>query len=291
MDDVPVQLKAISPYLKQAKQLEKLDGVMSYYLRMYAVQMAVEVKSKLGPSGASLSTYILKILEVVEKEKQKLGNQLDGEGMESDYVEGFAMKAFLHADTEDRAGRASKSTAVTYYSAFLFFDCLKQFGEQPEEIKQKQKYAGWRAAEINTAIKNGVKPTPPPQEETEESLEDDSDLAFPSTPTNNQQHQQQFPSFPSAPNQQSNQFPSFPSSNNDPRDQPSFPSFPSAPKSSNDQPSFPSFPTSNMGSTEEDKNNAQKYAKWVISALQFDDIPTAIKNLKLSYKYLTGTEL
>jgi vacuolar protein sorting-associated protein VTA1 len=36
--------------------------------------------------------------------------------------------------------------------------------------------------------------------------------------------------------------------------------------------------------------DAQKFAKYAVSALQFDDVPTAIKNLKLSLGLLTGQQ-
>jgi hypothetical protein len=42
--------------------------------------------------------------------------------------------------------------------------------------------------------------------------------------------------------------------------------------------------------SEKDIELATKYAKFVVSSLQFEDIPSAIKNLKLSLKYLTGKD-
>jgi len=42
--------------------------------------------------------------------------------------------------------------------------------------------------------------------------------------------------------------------------------------------------------TEEDKEAAQKFARFVMSALQYDDVPTAVKNLKLALTKLTGLD-
>ena len=55
---------------------------------------------------------------------------------------------------------ADKGTARTFYAAGNFFDILAQFGELSEEVKQKKKYAKWKAADILAAIKEGRAPTP-----------------------------------------------------------------------------------------------------------------------------------
>ena len=49
----------------------------------------------------------------------------------------FAEDVFAKADAEDRAGKASKATAKTFYAASIFFDALSQFGERGEEVEEK----------------------------------------------------------------------------------------------------------------------------------------------------------
>ena len=151
--------------------------------------------------------------------------QLDSKG-DVLYCENFALTVFNRADRVDRAGRADKATAVTFYAASYFFEVsvwsgrresrskpaagvstwwtlqpklnshlpqpgnlartalptqpllllrslapahtlsrpqiLRQFGDPQPDTVQKQRYAAWRAAEINKAVKEGRKPEPPP---------------------------------------------------------------------------------------------------------------------------------
>ncbi|KAN0033138.1 hypothetical protein ACTA71_011346 [Dictyostelium dimigraforme] len=269
---LPPALKPIIPYLKQSQQLEKHDLLMAYYCRVHAIQMAMDIKQKMGSSGSFLSIPIVKILDQGDADKAKLGSRLDEED-EAKYVEAFAMKAFSFADTQDRAGKANKATSTTFYSAFLFFNVLEHIGEVSEEVKLKKKYASWRSVDINTAIKNGVAPSPPPSiDQNEEggeaeedaqlkqlemelnlakaTLQQDNDNNGMSSSTtittsgvnesgnNSMSSSLSFPSFPSIPtNSNNNTTPSFPS----------FPSFPSTPSPTNSDsaPSFPKFPSTN----------------------------------------------
>ncbi|KAK5574589.1 hypothetical protein RB653_009842 [Dictyostelium firmibasis] len=277
--NLPPALKPIIPYLKQSQQLEKHDLLMAYYCRVHAIQMAMDIKQKLGAAGSFLSIPIVKILDQGDSDKAKLGSRLDEED-EAKYVEAFAMKAFSFADTQDRAGKANKATSTTFYSAFLFFNVLEQMVEVSEEVKLKKKYASWRSVDINTAIKNGVAPSPPPSidqgeentngGETEEdaqlkqleielnlaksALQEDSNNSMSSSTIitsgvseGGMSSSLSFPSFPSIPNNTTSQSPSFPSFPSTPSptnsdNAPSFPKFPSS-NSQDNKPSFPSFPS------------------------------------------------
>jgi hypothetical protein len=49
-------------------------------------------------------------------------------------VEDFALETFQRADDEDRAGKADKNTAKTFYASGTFMDALKQFGEMEPDV-------------------------------------------------------------------------------------------------------------------------------------------------------------
>lgn len=51
------------------------------------------------------------------------------------HVQNFAMKIFLNADNEDRAGNASLKTAKTFLAASILLQILKSFGEIEEEVQ------------------------------------------------------------------------------------------------------------------------------------------------------------
>ena len=58
------------------------------------------------------------LVNKLEKEKTTitLGND------DSQYCENFAITVFTRADKIDRAGRADKNTAMTFYAASIFFE-------------------------------------------------------------------------------------------------------------------------------------------------------------------------
>jgi hypothetical protein len=58
------------------------------------------------------------LLSKLEKEKTTVTL---GEG-DSQYCENFAITVFTRADRTDRAGRADKNTAMTFYAASIFFE-------------------------------------------------------------------------------------------------------------------------------------------------------------------------
>ena len=58
------------------------------------------------------------LLSKLEKEKTTITL---GEG-DSQYCENFAITVFTRADKVDRAGRADKNTAMTFYAASIFFE-------------------------------------------------------------------------------------------------------------------------------------------------------------------------
>jgi hypothetical protein len=54
------------------------------------------------------------------------------------YLEDLALRIFLVADNEDRSGEASKKTAKTFYTASIFLEALKVFGELEPEVRNEE---------------------------------------------------------------------------------------------------------------------------------------------------------
>ena len=106
---------------------------------------------------------------------------------DAQYCENFAITVFTRADKIDRAGRADKNTAMTFYAASIFFEVvcspataillpmtcqgsmllpamqiLNQFKDQGLEtdLVDMQRYAAWKAADIRKALREGRTPTP-----------------------------------------------------------------------------------------------------------------------------------
>ncbi|CAN8326050.1 unnamed protein product [Cochlearia groenlandica] len=146
--------KALLPYLQRADELQKHEPLVAYYCRLYAMERGLKIPQ--GERTKTTNSILMSLINQLEKDKKALSLSPD----DNMHVEGFALSVFAKADKQDRAGRADKSTAKTFYAARVFFEILSQFGPVPPDIEQKQKYAAWKAADISKAIKEGRKPTP-----------------------------------------------------------------------------------------------------------------------------------
>ncbi|KAG1234079.1 hypothetical protein G6F68_002826 [Rhizopus microsporus] len=272
--EIPPELKYITPYIQRGQELLSREPVVAYYAQYYAAKLAISR----GPRTKETNEYLSHLLESLETQKKNLG---DNEAVTNDlvgyaHIENFALKIFLNADNEDRAGKASKKTAKTFLAASVFLELLKTFGDIDSEVEAKIKYAKWKAADIMKALREGRQPTAgPPIDESEQQEQVPSISEFPSPPSNF-----------TAP---------LPSANNQPPDVPAAPAAPAAPvvPTVTAPPPVPAAapapapipsslpvqpPVSTMTVAEvssQDIAHAQKFAKWAISALNFEDITTA----------------
>lgn len=158
------------------------------------------------------------------------------------------------------------------------------------ETEAKIKYSKWKAADIMKALREGRVPTPGPPGGIEQEDEDVEMKQEQQQPDEQEQEQQQPHSMPPPPS--ISEFPSPPSNFTAP-----LPQTPQAPKadissdaspvtpvSSNNNPPTvvvqqpaPAVVVSQTSTRLEPKNisAAQKYAKWAISALEYEDIDNA----------------
>jgi len=228
----------------------------------------------------------------LSKIKKKLGT-IDEEDSKLQ-IEGFALKIFSKADNEDRAGNATKTTAQAFYASAIFLDVLKQFGELVPELEERQKYAKWKAADITRCIKAGIKPKSGPENSDDNSAEqNNNNVENEATDMSqiNNNNNNQGPSFVKPVNQSGYQNP------NPENTKPTATSPVISPKSLSQQ-NKNTLPPQQYAEPEIDNSstynpeavagldNAKKFTKFALSALQFDDVPTAIKNLTLALNTL-----
>lgn len=188
--------------LQRADEIGKVEPKIAYYCRLYAVQqvrntsaawLAALPVSAICAQGLGIENrspqiegVLRALVNKLEKEKATiiLGND------DSQYCENFAITVFTRADKIDRAGRADKNTAMTFYAASIFFEVLtlniatatlllmrhagasfilslamqilNQFKNEGLEadLVDMQRYAAWKAADIRKALREGRTPTP-----------------------------------------------------------------------------------------------------------------------------------
>ncbi|KAL7751589.1 hypothetical protein RI367_003053 [Sorochytrium milnesiophthora] len=287
----PPGLKASAPFVQRAQELSEREPAVAYWCYLYAAKLALQGSAT---SSRECKTWLLSVMDYLEKEKARLsGNEaVTSETVAASYVENFALKIFLNADNEDRAGKASRKTAKTFLAASIFLDLLHVFGEINPEIEEKIKYSKWKAADIVKALKEGRVPMagPPASQDEEQEL---NALMSDANNHDQQQQQQQQQHFdvpqehlpPPGNPFQAGHFTSAvePSRYNAPP--------PVAPPMSSSSPALPprtpvaaSAPTP-AGSYQlqyhpQTLSQAQKYSRFAISALEYEDVPTAVSNLQ-----------
>lgn len=223
----------------------------------------------------------------------------------------FASRIFLAADNEDRAGQATKKTGRLFLVASQFFEVMRVFGELPEEIEERIKYAKWKAADIIKALNEGREPHPGPigsgaedkqQSPSSEVVAESAPTTSPSPPTDHNAQRasaQDTGILPSLSGQFSPPGPNLPTSlglgENMPAPAPIVlpPINVPAPVVIGSPPS--SIPASSLTKPPVSPvidpitlSVAEKYARYAVSAIQFEDVPTAITNLQLCLDTLRG---
>lgn len=305
---VPESLKPIRPYLLLAKQHDSKYKVVSYFCLRYAMETAM----RLDKRDAEGKKFLFALMDALESRKKELADNevFQNEVVCNSHVEDHALKIFLYADNEDRAGRFNQNVVKSFYKAGLLMDVLQTFGELSEQIQAQKKYAKYKAANISACLKRGETPKPGPPGDDEEGNFLPSDGASAS----------QGPGIPPAhpnlypPGQPPTEM--YPPANSYPPQQPTNmppPQHPApvprhmnagtptnqtqpgafAPPTTPEQPPAGAMQPARTNSIQfapEDYSKATKFCKFAISALQYEDVPTAIKNLEDALRLLkTGS--
>lgn len=295
---LPPSLKPIQHYLKTASEHDKRDPIVAYYCRLYAMQNGMEIDK----SSKEAKTFLFSLMDHLEKVKKELHDNeaINNEVVGQAHMENYAIKVFLFADNEDRAGRFNKNVVKSFYTAGMLFDVIGCFGEISEDIQKNRKYAKWKAAYIHRCLKNGETPVAGPVggEDGEEAIAPADNLQpasySPNMPSPSNQHPQVGAFAPPTTPQDFPQVPTHhspPKTHNQPspsqayHQPPSQPSHAAAAAAHTQWTPPPNASTANL--TAEQYQKAMKLCKYASSALQYEDGETAITNLTKALKLLT----
>lgn len=156
----PAQLKSIQSFIKIANDIEKRDPVVAYWIRMYSLETALKI-DKNSPECKKFLRDILICLENF-KQSHKTEDRVTNETVGQAHFENYVMNIFNMADTLDRNGEGSKKVASMFFMATMLFETMSVFGNLSEELQQRSKYAKFKAAYILKCIKSGQTPKPGP---------------------------------------------------------------------------------------------------------------------------------
>ncbi|XP_041352195.1 vacuolar protein sorting-associated protein VTA1 homolog [Gigantopelta aegis] len=291
---LPANLKAIQHYMKTAIEHEKRDPVIAYYCRAYAMQRGMQIDKK----SPECRQYLMTLMDFLEKVKSSLQDEaIHNELVGQAHVENYALKVFLFADNEDRAGRFNKNVVKSFYTAGMLFDVLTYFGELSEDIENNRKYAKWKAAYIHKCLKNGETPIPGPLPDGETSDEGIGFDGLNDTGLSANVPSSQFPNDtntlnpppagthapPTTPQDTPVPYRAVPQQPVQPPQQPAQPPVPVVASTSWIPPPNPT----GVSLTPQEYQKAMKFCKHASSALQYEDSQTAITNLQKALQLLT----
>ncbi|XP_057328727.1 vacuolar protein sorting-associated protein VTA1 homolog [Microplitis mediator] len=279
LPEIPASMKNIQHYLKIASEHDRRDPIISYWARFYAAQTAINQSNKRPDE----TNFLIKLMTWLENTKKELhdNDSITNDVAAQAYLENYALKIFTYADKLDRASNFSKNLVLSFYTAGFLYDILTTFGELSEESSQNRKYAKWKAAYIHNCLKNGETPIPGPIDQKEGN---DSTNYKPESDNEATSNNNNF-DLPSVSNDQSpNTNPADSGSGNIPLDHNS---------QSSDDTSIAASSIKSSGGRQNVSLNAdqilkaQKYIKWAGSAINYDDISTAVENLQKALCLLT----
>jgi len=251
--------------------------VVAYWARLTALQKGLEI-DKSSPDALAI---LLPLMEWLESQKKvhKENDAVVNEVVASAHIENYAMKLFLYADKSDRAGNFTKSVVKSFYSAGILFDVMQCFGEVTPEVAHYRKYAKMKAAYIHNCLKNGETPIAGPL-----TGEDDEEPEQSAGGGEDQSQDQGFAGgfVPAAQPPPPAAAPA-PASRPPPQEVGGF------------QPAAPAPAAATPGGAVslsiDQIGRVQKLCKYAISALDYQDTPTAIENLsKALHMCQTGEE-
>ncbi|KAJ1907483.1 hypothetical protein IWQ60_011854 [Tieghemiomyces parasiticus] len=274
----PEELRFVNPYLQRARELHTHDPVIAYYCQFYAVKLALG-KDARSPAAEE---FLIQLVEDLEGRKAALAHEpaFQDDAAGRAHLERFALRIFGGADDEDRAGRATKTTALNFLAASIFIELVRVFGDLPPALEEKLRYAKWKAREITLALKEGRTPTPGTGEEMSPAPAVVVIPPVEPAPTPAATIASAAPSPPAAA-----AHPAAPSPTN------LFPTVPVPPARHRhparaydwDDEDFSDLDDADVDDTEVDPEVvqvAEKHARYALSSLQFEDVTSALENLQ-----------
>ncbi|KHJ89819.1 hypothetical protein OESDEN_10345 [Oesophagostomum dentatum] len=302
---VPASLKPIAHYIKIANENSSRDPVVyycygEYHLPglFYAVQTAMQL-DKSSPEALQFLTGLLSTLETIKK--QLAGTEaISNEVVAQAHLENFALKLFNFADAKEKAGQIDKSVVHAFYTAGHVMDVLALFGEVDEPFLSSKKYAKWKSTQIFACLKDGTPYVPSSQQEhddVDDVLTDSGAPAQPpaSAPTSTHPGggpptpvEYRYPEIGSGPS--GNYQPQYPGGPSYPPRQPQQPQVPlrpqqpGLPQSNYASASLPNMPDPTLGGERKPSveafNEARKYTKYALSAIDYEDTRAVVENLR-----------
>lgn len=321
---LPASLRSLKSILARANEIEQIYPNLAYTLRSFALSKSMTLMATIPAEDKGAIMALMDACEKNKAEllaTERPGGPLDlSTAVQKTKLQNFAVSSFGKLDKKDRDGVADKRLAMGLAQVAPYFDAMAYFGEPDAQLVSMSRYAKSRANTIIKAIKAGEIPAAPEPNGSEVEADLDGlsaeEAAFlGEAPLAPSVGRVPAPSVGRVPTPSVGRVSAPRAFEPDPFDDlPDIPSAPAAAAPSRGRqpsapapapaaavvsvvarPSAPSAPSSlpelegtvhagEVGKAE--MSEAKKHAKYATSALQFNDAPTAIKELRLSLAQL-----
>ncbi|BFZ53719.1 hypothetical protein PYCC9005_000749 [Savitreella phatthalungensis] len=162
-------MKAIAAFITRADELEGIEPLVSYWLRLYAVQKALTLSERPPALEARLGE-LMTLLERAKEDHPKVRDK----SASKDHFNSFALRVFDNADKEARSGMATGATAQKFLAAATFLEACSIFDSNEEkDLVDRRKYARVQALRIQGALISGKDPNGTTRQPSEKDLEDE----------------------------------------------------------------------------------------------------------------------
>lgn len=239
--------------------------------------------------------------ELMDRLEETKNEQSDNDAITDDvaakaYIEDFALETFRRGDDAIHSNRATRQTIDTFQAAATFLDLLNMAIWAPinPEMAAKSKYAKYHAVRIAKATKAGEDPNETnPVDAVEDKTVPPAVAETSASPAVVETTAEEFYARPTVESEPTTPLPTVPPGA-PVIPQPSFVPGPPTPVGPPPEPvpisvAVPAVvsPANAAYRTDDDSiASAQKHAKWALSALNFEDSATAVKELRLALQSL-----
>lgn len=324
---IPAALKTadVQRFATRAAQLEKHKPIASYWLEYYVLQQILT--RSLHNDSPEVAAYAAQLMDKVEATKSRYHDEpaiVDDIAAQA-YMEQFAADTLSRAEKSQHEDAVTRQTADTLQAAATFYDSTAIWGEPSMETKVKTKFAKFHALRIAKALKEGRDPNegnpkPEPVASTLDARTDEAEIQeelkqLEQSSTLQSSVEDAMDTQPDPPVSSINVAPvspidttsEAPSTRTQRLPSPATTTASTQPEISYSPPAAQAPPivtsaapvkiaapppakasTSSYNTDDDAVMLAQKHAKWAISALNFEDVPTAVRELKIALQTLGG---
>jgi len=136
----PQDFNTFKIYSKVAEDLQNANPIISYYLKTYTLNKALEYLKHERSQGKDVSdrTQEIKVwLQDLENLKGRLDNQLSDKEHCKQLFKDFTQNLFQKSDYDYRTANYSRTLARDFLYVSVLFDAWELLGAQTEETKDK----------------------------------------------------------------------------------------------------------------------------------------------------------